>query len=108
MANSEGENPQKRKRENLAIFISILALVVSGISLWDSHRISGLQIAQAGPDLNVKHSELRRYDPAKPHDLALWMDVKNEGHLYVKVKEITVVPVFSLLARDESRKSLHR
>jgi len=100
--------PERPKKETgrLALMVSIIALIVSALSLWDSHGIANLanvQIAEAAPRLYVRHAELRRFDQ-EPHDFTLFMDVKNEGNLSVAVKDITVQPNISLLPGDEARK----
>src|ERR1700681_715829 len=78
----------KMGTEHWALMVSIVALIVSGISLWDSHRISDIQIAQAAPRLQVKHSELVRLEKTgNPNDFTLVMYTVNTGHLLAKVRE---------------------
>lgn len=95
----------KKGTENLALVVSIIALIVSGISLWDSHRISDIQIAQAAPRLEVKHSELVRLEKmGNPNDFTLAMDTVNTGHLLAKVREVVVRPNISTVLFDDATK----
>src|ERR1700689_2518524 len=95
----------KKRAENLALVVSIIALIVSGISLWDSHRISDIQIAQAAPRLEVKHSELVRLEKTgNPNDFTLVMYTVNTGHLQAKVREVSVRPNISTLLFDDPPK----
>ena len=95
----------KKRAENLALVVSIIALIVSGISLWDSHRISDIQIAQAAPRLEVKHSELVRLEKTgNPNDFTLVMYTVNTGHLQAKVREVSVRPNISTVLFDDPTK----
>ncbi len=95
----------KTSVDRLALIVSIIALIVGGISLWDSHRISDIQIAQAAPQLEVKHSELVRLEKTgNPNDFTLVMDTVNTGHLLAKVREVGVQPNISTVLFDDGTK----
>ncbi len=85
--------------------VSIVALIVSGISLRDSHRISDIQIAQAAPRLQVKHSELVRLEKTgNPNDFTLVMYTVNTGHLLAKVRDVSIQPNISTVLFDDPTK----
>src|ERR1700684_998718 len=101
---SSNPNPVPKPKmgtEHWALMVSIIALIVSGISWWDSHSLTRIQIAQAAPRLEVKHSELVRLEKIGPNDFSLVMYTVNTGHLLAKVREITVHPNISTLLFDD-------
>jgi hypothetical protein len=104
---SSNPNPVPKPKmgtEHWALMVSIVAFIVSGISLWDSHRISDIQIAQAAPRLQVKHSELVREKTGNPNDFTLVMYTVNTGHLLAKVREVSIQPNISTVLFDDPTK----
>jgi hypothetical protein len=105
---SSNPNPVPKPKmgtEHWALMVSIVALIVSGISLWDSHRISDIQIAQAAPRLQVKHSELVRLEKTgNSNDFTLVMYTVNTGHLLAKVREVSIQPNISKVLFDDPTK----
>jgi hypothetical protein len=104
---SSDKNLPKIGTEHWALMVSILALIVSGISLWDSHKISNIQIAQAAPDIEVKSAELLSLGDktGDPKDFSLVMDAVNTGHLAVTVGKTIVHPNISELFDDGTMKA---
>jgi hypothetical protein len=107
---SSNPNPIPKPRmgtEHWALIVSITALIVSGMSLWGSHRISDIQIAQAAPRLQVRHSELVRLEKTgNPNDFTLVMYTVNTGHLLAKVREVSVQPNISTALFDDPTKKI--
>jgi hypothetical protein len=104
---SSDNDPPKKGAEHWALMVSILALIISGISLWDSRRISEIQIAQAAPRIEVRFSELLPLGDktGDPNDFTLAMETVNTGHLAVRVRKTTIHPNIYELFEDGTTKA---
>lgn len=80
------------KTEQLTLIVSILALVVSGLSFLDNHAL-------VMPRLKVV-SARSRPETTAPLNVPIWVTLRNEGHLDAIVTEIDATP-FSTVLLDE-------
>jgi hypothetical protein len=97
----------KKRREELALTVSIVFLVVSCLSLWISRDNAKLARAQAKPIPTVLRASFAPQDGKEhgdPHDhvLILVMTVEKMG---VAIKEVMVQPELAAVGNDAMRKT---
>jgi hypothetical protein len=97
--------PPKKGTENLALMISIIALIVSGISLWEGHDAVKIQRAVAKPVPTVLRADISSHimdnDPLY-HSLTMAVTV---DHMGVKIKEVVIKPEVMVLKDDDPLKT---
>jgi hypothetical protein len=81
-------------RQNIGIAISVIALIVSGLSLRQSRESSIIQRELARPYLEITKAEtdMIHYSDPKERGLAVTVDVKNLGHLTAAMTSYTLRP----------------
>jgi hypothetical protein len=95
----KSEKP-KRGTEGLALIVSIIALVTSGLSLWDSHTATRLDDERARPNLlpTVPHASFLLGNVAP--NMWIGMGVRNNGDLTATITEISVKPLTEGIAEN--------
>jgi hypothetical protein len=91
METGEIGNSQKNGRANIAIVISVLALIVGGISLWDIHKATRRDDERARPILlpGVPRGSLGAGEP----NGSLLLNVRNTGDLTATMIEVSTRPL---------------
>ena len=93
--------------ERLTLAISAIALVVSGLSLWDSHNSSSIHRAEAAPHLAILGADFTRPNVSDPRFLVLILRVINSGKIGATVTEAELHPHLLALPGQESLKSCY-
>ena len=91
METGEIENSHKNRRANIAIVISVLALIVGGISLWDSHKATRRDDERARPIL-VPGVPRASWGAGEPN-ASLLLNVRNTGDLTATMIEVSTRPL---------------
>ncbi len=78
-------------RQNASIALSILAVVVSGLSYWQSHKVASLQNELARPLLEERGVGIMRSEDGS---LKLVMRVENVGRLSAFMLEVSPLPLY--------------
>jgi hypothetical protein len=91
--------------DRLALIVSIIALIVSGLSLWDSHDAARVQRALATPVPTVLRADITSHiqdsDPLY-HSLVMWVTVE---HMGVRVKEVVITPEVMVVKENDPLKT---
>jgi len=86
METGEIDNSQNNRRANIAIVISVLALIVGGISLWDNHKATRRDDERARPIL-VPGVPRASWGAGEPN-ASLFLIVRNTGDLTATMIEV--------------------
>jgi hypothetical protein len=88
----KSERP-KRGTEGLALIVSIIALIMSGLSLWDSHKATRRDDERARPTLlpTVPHASFLPGNGAP--NMSISMGARNTGELTATITKISVKPL---------------
>ncbi len=95
----------KKSIENLALMVSIIALIVSGLSYRDSHDAAKIQRAVAKPVPTVLRADISSHiknADALYHSLTMAVTV---NHMGVKIKEVVIKPQVMVLKDDDPLKT---
>jgi hypothetical protein len=86
------ETPKKNV-DRLALIVSILALIVSGFSYWDSHKAARRDDERARPQLlpTAPHASLYG-DNISPNG-SIFLSVRNPGELTATITQVSVKPL---------------
>ena len=93
--------------ERLTLTISAIALVLSGLSLWDSHDSSSVHRAEAAPHLAILSADFTRPNISDQRFLVLILRVINSGKTGATVTEAELHPHLLALPGQESLKSCY-
>jgi hypothetical protein len=93
--------------ERLTLTISTIALVVSALSLWDSHDSSNVHRAEAAPHLAILSADFTRPTLSDPRFLVLILPVINAGEIGVTATEAELHPQLFALPGQESIKTCY-
>ena len=95
-----------KRADKVALTISIIALIVSCISLWDSHGAARVQYAAVKPVPTVQQAHIGSHSVASDplyHSLLMWVTVT---HMGVKIKTISIKPqLWDFLAKGDVQKA---
>ena len=97
--------PPKKGTENLALLVSIVALIVSGLSYWGSYDAARVQRAVAKPVPKIVRADISSHiKNAGPlyHSLTMGVTV---DHMGVKIKEVVIKPQVMVLKDDDPLKA---
>src|SRR5579863_5479422 len=84
---------QKTRVDRLALVISILALIVSGFSYWDSHNAARRDDERARPQLFPSATRAIFWDKNTTPNGEIFLSVKNTGELTATVTQVAIKPL---------------
>lgn len=92
-SNDIRQDAPKKGTEHWALMVSMIALIVSGTSLWDSHKATHRDDERARPQLLPTAAHAFFIPGADTGDMSVFMGVTNTGELTATMTEVSVKPL---------------